>query len=154
MLVIMSSIRINNNWNYQNMLIIHRMILLIFSLCLLKHCILSFTIIPRYFSSCTTSISPIFSTFSSAPLKYHWSTLADVGAHSISPCHEPGLEKVPISPWLVTLLHICGVIPTPQSPDVDITAHRYHVLLVVQMFYNVLHVFHDVLLCLTMFYDV
>ena len=27
-----------------------------------------------------------------------------------------GLEKVLISPWLVTLLHICGVIPTPQSP--------------------------------------
>ena len=27
-----------------------------------------------------------------------------------------GFEKVPISPWLVTLLHICGVIPTPQSP--------------------------------------
>ena len=26
------------------------------------------------------------------------------------------LGKVPISPWLVTLLHICGVIPTPQSP--------------------------------------
>ena len=25
-----------------------------------------------------------------------------------------GLKKVPISPWLVTLLHICGVIPTPN----------------------------------------
>ena len=25
-----------------------------------------------------------------------------------------GLEKIPISPWLVTLLHICEVIPTPQ----------------------------------------
>ena len=28
-----------------------------------------------------------------------------------------GLEKVPISPWLVILLHICGFIPTPQSPE-------------------------------------
>ena len=28
-----------------------------------------------------------------------------------------GLEKVPISPWLVTLLHICGVTPTPQLPE-------------------------------------
>ena len=27
-----------------------------------------------------------------------------------------GLEKVLTSPRLVTLLHICGVIPTPQSP--------------------------------------
>ena len=27
-----------------------------------------------------------------------------------------GLEKVPISPWLLTLLHICGVTPTPQLP--------------------------------------
>ena len=27
-----------------------------------------------------------------------------------------GLEKVSISLWLVTLLHICGVIPTSQSP--------------------------------------
>ena len=34
----------------------------------------------------------------------------------------PGLEKVLISPWLVTLLHICGVIPTPQSPE---TPWRY-----------------------------
>ena len=29
---------------------------------------------------------------------------------------QSGLEKVLVSPWLVTLLHICGVIPTPQSP--------------------------------------
>ena len=28
---------------------------------------------------------------------------------------SPGLEKVLISPWLVTLLHICGVIPTPRD---------------------------------------
>ena len=32
-----------------------------------------------------------------------------------------GLEKVLISPWLVTLLHICGVIPTPQSPILPVT---------------------------------
>ena len=31
--------------------------------------------------------------------------------------HAAGLEKVPISPWLLTLLHICWVIPTPQSPE-------------------------------------
>ena len=31
-------------------------------------------------------------------------------------CFMTGLEKVLISPWLVTLLHICGVTPTPQSP--------------------------------------
>ena len=30
--------------------------------------------------------------------------------------HDPGLEKVLISPWLVTLLDICWVITTPQSP--------------------------------------
>ena len=35
-----------------------------------------------------------------------------------------GLEKVPISPWLVTLLHICGVIPTPQSPISPETPRR------------------------------
>ena len=29
---------------------------------------------------------------------------------------SPGLEKVPISQGLVTLLHISTVIPTPQSP--------------------------------------
>ena len=32
-----------------------------------------------------------------------------------------GLEKVLISPRLVTLLHICGVIPTPQSPISPVT---------------------------------
>ena len=33
-----------------------------------------------------------------------------------------GLEKVLISPWLVTLLHICGV--TPQSPISLVTPHN------------------------------
>ena len=33
--------------------------------------------------------------------------------------------KVPISPWLVTLLHICWVIPTPQSPLLTETPCRY-----------------------------
>ena len=37
-----------------------------------------------------------------------------------------GLEKVPISPWLVTLLHICGVIPTLRSPIFPETQSRYH----------------------------
>ena len=36
-----------------------------------------------------------------------------------------GLEKVLISPWLVTLLHICGVIPTPQSLISPETPRRY-----------------------------
>ena len=36
-----------------------------------------------------------------------------------------GLKKVLISPWLVTLLHICGVIPTPQSPISPETPRRY-----------------------------
>ena len=35
-----------------------------------------------------------------------------------------GLEKVPISVWLVTLLYICGVIPTPQSPILPETPHN------------------------------
>ena len=29
---------------------------------------------------------------------------------------QAGLGKVLIYPWLVTLLHICGVVPTPPSP--------------------------------------
>ena len=38
-----------------------------------------------------------------------------------------GLEKVPISPWLVTLLHIClcSVIQTPQLPISPETPRRY-----------------------------
>ena len=35
-----------------------------------------------------------------------------------------GLEKVPISPWLVTLLHICGVIPMMQLPISPETLHE------------------------------
>ena len=38
---------------------------------------------------------------------------------------HPGQEKIQISPWLVTLLHICGVIPTPQSPISPETPCRY-----------------------------
>ena len=77
-----------------------------------------------------------------------------------------------------TLLHICGVIPTRQSPETPRKCQyrhaerRYrrtewqvfhdvlrvfHVLLVVHdvllVVHNVLQVFHD-LLCLTMFYNV
>ena len=44
-------------------------------------------------------------------------------AYLVSACQQSGLEKVPISPLLVTLLHICGVTPTPQSPE---TPRRYH----------------------------
>ena len=45
-----------------------------------------------------------------------------ITSNNCAACFSPGLEKVPISQGLVTLLHICGVIPTPQSQDVDITA--------------------------------
>ena len=37
-----------------------------------------------------------------------------------------GLEKGPISPWLVTLLHICGLVRTPQSPISLGTPCQYH----------------------------
>ena len=36
-----------------------------------------------------------------------------------------GLERVLISPWLVTLLHIFGVIPTPQSLISPETPRQY-----------------------------
>ena len=42
---------------------------------------------------------------------FKWSNYGTKGVD-----HWAGLEKVLISPWLVTLLHICGVVPTPQSP--------------------------------------
>ena len=49
-------------------------------------------------------------------LRYHRRFLRSY-LWSLRHCCEPScLEKVPISPWLVTLLHICGVTPTPQSP--------------------------------------
>ena len=77
--------------------------------------------------------------------------------------NQAGLEKVPISPWLVTLLHICGVIPTPQSPilpetpswyswklraSVDVSAlmiERWYRRIEWWVFHNVLRVFHNVL---------
>ena len=46
-------------------------------------------------------------------------------AHLITAQPAPGLENVLISPWLVTLLHICGVIPTPQSPISPVTPRDY-----------------------------
>ena len=39
--------------------------------------------------------------------------------------HKSGLEKTPISPWLVTLLHIHGVIPTTQLPISLETSPQY-----------------------------
>ena len=76
---------------------------------------------------------------------------------------DAGLEKVLISPWLVTLLHIYGVTPNPQlliSPETPhqppILSHR---MKSVRVFHDVLRVFHDVLLvihnvlrCITMFF--
>ena len=40
------------------------------------------------------------------------------------PISQAGLEKIPISPWSVTQLHICGVIPTPQSQILPETARE------------------------------
>ena len=48
-------------------------------------------------------------------LKHRWNSWQS-GQFQYLPCSDSCLEKVPVSPWLVTLLHICGVIPTPQSP--------------------------------------
>ena len=73
--------------------------------------------------------------------------------------YKSGLEKVPISPWLVTLLHICGVIPTPQSPSrylrklrvsADVSALSADIVALngeyFMVFHNVLRVLHDYLL--------
>ena len=90
-----------------------------------------------------------------------------------------GLKKVPISPWLVTLLHICGVISTPQLPILPETSREcryqraegwcccgerrclcierryrcieWRVFECFVMFHNVLWVFHDVSLCFKCF---
>ena len=91
---------------------------------------------------------------------------------------QAGLEKVAISPWLVTLLHISGVTTTPQSPISLETLHKCRCLRIERryrriewrvfeffvMFHNVLRVFHVVWQCFkcfmmcykwfTMFYDV
>ena len=67
----------------------------------------------------------------------------------------PGLEKVPISPSLVTLLHICGVIPTPQSPISPETPRERRCLHIERWYRRIeLRVFRDVLRvswCFTMF---
>ena len=39
--------------------------------------------------------------------------------------NKSGLEKITISPWLVTLLHISRVIPTPQSSILPETLPQY-----------------------------
>ena len=77
-----------------------------------------------------------------------------------------GLEKVPISPWLVTLLHICGVTPTPQSlknsaPISPVTTRdrwlrrakrwrlrieHWYCRIEWRVFHIILRVFHDILL--------
>ena len=80
-----------------------------------------------------------------------------------------------MSPWLVNLLHICRVRPTPQSPISPETPHRYRRCLHIKrryrhiewrvfrdvsqcfkcfmMFHNVLRVFHDVIQ-VVLFHDV
>ena len=77
------------------------------------------------------------------------------------------LEKVLISPWLVTLLHICGVtqLRNRRSPETP-CKRRYHrikwrVFECFVMFHNVLREFHNVLLvvryvlwCFTMYHNV
>ena len=85
-----------------------------------------------------------------------------------------GLKKIPISPWLVTLFHICGVIQTLQSPILPhwycwklcsstaalmlpclalmslhwvlISSHRMASVWVFHDVHNILRVFHDFLL--------
>ena len=121
-----------------------------------------------------------------------WSVIAVVSGCADSPVSpetckpsiRSGLKKVPVSLWLLTLLHICGVIPTPQSPISTETQRQYCRKLrtradiakpismpsadvselsayivasngeCLMMFHNVLRVFHDVLQSLTMFYKV
>ena len=86
------------------------------------------------------------------------------------PCVCPCLEKVLISAWLVTLLHICGVIPTPQSPlspetprrcrrkvraSADVSASSADIIAsngeCFVMSHNVLRVFHNVSQCFKCF---
>ena len=93
----------------------------------------------------------------------HWATYPNTG-----------MERMPISQRLVTMLHICGVIPTPQShisPEtplrVPVSPHRAAILLhltsnvwvfhdVSQVVHNGLHVFRDILSvsCFAMFNNV
>ena len=65
---------------------------------------------------------------------------------------ETGLEKVLISPWLVTLLHICGVIPTPQSPISPVTQRDRRRLRIQRRYRRIeWRLFHDVSQCFKCF---
>ena len=58
---------------------------------------------------------------------YHrmWGHLRRIVTYKTKTTLRAGLAKVLVSPWLVTLLHICRVIPTPQSPISLETPRRY-----------------------------
>ena len=72
-----------------------------------------------------------------------------------SPSLLTGLKKIPISQGLVTLLHICEVLPTLQLPTLPemLHQHRFHCIEqrvlgfhdALRVFHNVLRVFHNVL---------
>ena len=59
-----------------------------------------------------------------------------------------GLEKVLISPWLVTLLHICGVIPTPQLP-ISPETPRWYRRIEWRVFHDISQCFKSVSRCFT-----
>ena len=73
---------------------------------------------PYVGSLCVTSFFSFnFLCYNCSPEKWHVLALKSPRLPSFGPTRmRKGLEKVPISPWLATLLHICGVIPTSQSP--------------------------------------
>ena len=72
---------------------------------------------------------------------------------------EAGLVKIPMSQGLVTLLHICRVIPTPQSPISTETPPQVPISLrqaLVPMFHleHRCHCFEQrVFKCFMMFYE-
>ena len=69
-------------------------------------------------------------------------------------------KKIPISPWLITLLRICGVIPTPISPEtprwycqklhaIAMNSLKVQYAGMVRVVHDVLRVFQDVSQCFT-----
>ena len=116
MLLTISSIRMNKNWKYQNVPILVRLALTVLYSCT-HHTPTPIKIkpsswpAPHLVTSRTNSRLQLMHTYCD-PL-YPFAIL------------ESGLEKVLISPWLVTLLHICRVIPTLQSPMLPETPRWY-----------------------------
>ena len=87
--------------------------------------------------------------------------LISQSAVSRQPASQSGLQKIPIYPWLVTLSHICRVIPTLQSLISAETSRehwychterRYHNVLSVSCFISSSQCFTCVSRCITIFY--